>query len=420
MVREFHNTAQKTIDRYSSIKIKNDHLEKRAYGDEISIFFYSNNIPNDLSHALHCAVQLRNRWLESQFNQEVLEETDHRVELRIGIGLGKVRLEKSIWGQGVTAEGFPIAQAKRIEGKASEIAAKSKILLQATLIEPLKNIDCGIEIGEPITINVKGIGDIIVVPVEDYQELQRNYVFELKAYSTEISPEDESYLNFTAGSFESDNPYHLFFRGNEFFRENKFEEAISLYRSALEIKPDFVRGFNNLGMALRRQGKLEEAVEQYRTAIKIKPGYGFGFVNLGVVLKQLGRLDEAIRAYQRAIEINPNDPDGYNNLGAAFRRKGMFEQAVDQYKRAIDLNPDQNLFYSNLGEAYALQGKWLKTIEACQRSIELETFNDEAHFYLGMAYESTGEKNMAIEEYKKTLDINPKFIEAKERLNKLL
>ena len=419
MVREFHKTAQETIDTYSSIKIEDEQLEKRAYGDEISIFFYSNNVPTDLNHALHCAVQLRNKWLESSFNQQVLEETDHRVELRIGIGLGKVRLERSIWGQGVTAEGFPIAQAKRIEGRASEIATKSKILLQATLIEPLKNINSGLKIGEPITIDVKGIGEIIVVPVEDYQELQRKYISELNAYSKEISPEDQSYLDYTAGSFEPNNPYHLFFKGNELFHQNMLDEAVAFYRRALELQPDFVRGYNNLGMALRRQGKFEEAIDQYRTAIRIKPGYGFGFVNLGVALKQLGRLDDAIQAYHRAIEINPNDPDGYNNLCAAYRRKGMFEHAVDQYKRAIDLNPDQNLFYSNLGEAYALQGKWLKTIDACRKSIELDTFNDEAHYYLGLAYENSDQKNGAIEEYKKAIEVNPEYTEARDRLAEL-
>ncbi len=43
----------------------------------------------------------------------------------------------------------------------------------------------------------------------------------------------------------------------------KHEEAIASYTKALQIKPDFAKAHNNLGIALKDLGKHEEAIASY-------------------------------------------------------------------------------------------------------------------------------------------------------------
>lgn len=62
-------------------------------------------------------------------------------------------------------------------------------------------------------------------------------------------------------------------------------------------------------------------------------------------------------------------------------------------------------------------GNYDRAIEDIGEVVRLYPRLDFAHFYLGVAFEKKGEKVRAIQEFKKTLEINPNYQEAKERLN---
>ena len=64
--------------------------------------------------------------------------------------------------------------------------------------------------------------------------------------------------------------------GNALSAERKIEEAISHYKMAIKLKPDFALAHNNLGSALVAEGKNEEAISHYKMAIKLKPDYAEG------------------------------------------------------------------------------------------------------------------------------------------------
>jgi tetratricopeptide (TPR) repeat protein len=49
------------------------------------------------------------------------------------------------------------------------------------------------------------------------------------------------------------------------------EEAITHYREALRIQPDYAEAHYSLANALARQGELEEAELHYQEAVRIRP-----------------------------------------------------------------------------------------------------------------------------------------------------
>src|SRR5436190_23352452 len=62
----------------------------------------------------------------------------------------------------------------------------------------------------------------------------------------------------------------------------------------------------NLGIALKEQGKLDEAVTAYRQAISINPDYVEVHLNLGNALQERGKLDDALASYDRALAMKPD------------------------------------------------------------------------------------------------------------------
>jgi tetratricopeptide (TPR) repeat protein len=71
---------------------------------------------------------------------------------------------------------------------------------------------------------------------------------------------------------------------------------------AVELQPDFVGAWNNLGTVLFHLGRPEEALAAYRRALALDPGYADAHYNVADVLDDLGRGLEASshwRAYLR-------------------------------------------------------------------------------------------------------------------------
>ena len=76
-------------------------------------------------------------------------------------------------------------------------------------------------------------------------------------------------------------------------------------------------------IALVAEGKNEEAISHYKMAIKLNPDYANAHNNLGNALVAEGKNEEAISHYKMAIKLNPDSPKHINNLGNALLRGRM-------------------------------------------------------------------------------------------------
>jgi tetratricopeptide (TPR) repeat protein len=158
--------------------------------------------------------------------------------------------------------------------------------------------------------------------------------------------------------------------------QGKLDEAVTCYRQALVLKPDYPEAHNNLGAALMAQGKRDEAVACYRQALVLRPDFAEAHNNMGNVLRSLGRLKEARDYFEKAIRLAPKNPAFYFSLAASkqFAVGDPHLTAIQELAQDIGhLNAEQQIYLCfALGKAladvkqheqafhYLLQGNALK------------------------------------------------------------
>jgi tetratricopeptide (TPR) repeat protein len=119
----------------------------------------------------------------------------------------------------------------------------------------------------------------------------------------------------------------------------RYQEAIPLFKKAIQLNPGSANAYNNLGAALVHLGEYEEAVKQYQLSIKLDPYYFKAYCNLGGLLAKMGHYPEALEALKSTIQINPDYFEAYQNLASTYQRMGKLEEIIPLLQAYLKRNP---------------------------------------------------------------------------------
>ena len=97
-------------------------------------------------------------------------------------------------------------------------------------------------------------------------------------------------------------------RGIELAGAQKFNDAISDFRSALSYDQHNANARYNLGTALFDAGQLNEALVEAERALALNPASADAYHLKGKLLALQGRLDESIASLETAVQLRPEDP----------------------------------------------------------------------------------------------------------------
>ncbi len=172
------------------------------------------------------------------------------------------------------------------------------------------------------------------------------------------------------------NPEAYFMFGMNFKEMGDTARAINSFQEAVEIDPDLVDGWINLGQlhaaingSLAGQffdnaievdttnvtaysakadylwGREDRrgALELYRTAARIDPQYEEAHYNAGLVLMELDSVEQAYQEFDITLNVDPLHVQAYFFRGYAAEQLGRAGQARSDYEHALRLAPDYEL-----------------------------------------------------------------------------
>jgi tetratricopeptide (TPR) repeat protein len=218
------------------------------------------------------------------------------------------------------------------------------------------------------------------------------------------------------------------------------DQAIAICRRAIDRNPqDRLAPYHRLGLVLRAQGKPDEAIAVYRQAIEARPEESsryLGDINetlrepktvvaapqdfdecmaLATALVQQNKLGEAVTAYRQAAQLasNPNLAAGvYFQLGSALSRQQKRPDAIAAYLRAVDLDPTKHGAAAYIGLGLLLRD-WGKPDEAAASLGKAIEINDPgqntvvAHRLLGEILMKLNKLDEAALAFNKVIELKP-------------
>jgi tetratricopeptide (TPR) repeat protein len=175
----------------------------------------------------------------------------------------------------------------------------------------------------------------------------------------------------------------------------------------------------NRGLAYQAMGDRDQAITNYRVASDLKPDYGDALNNLGNLLLNAGAAGEAEDCYRRLVTLNPNNPAAHNNLGVVVLRRGAAHEAMTAFRVAIRLHPDYSEAHNGLGTTLLMLARFSEARESFVNSLRLKPDDAQTHCNMGLAHGGTGRFDKAISSFREALRLQPAYVEANVNLGNM-
>ncbi|XP_006888231.1 PREDICTED: RNA polymerase II-associated protein 3 isoform X2 [Elephantulus edwardii] len=255
-------------------------------------------------------------------------------------------------------------------------------------------------------------------------------------------------------------------KGNKYFKQGKYNEAIECYTKGMDADPYNPVLPTNRASAYFRLRKFAVAESDCNLAIALNRNYTKAYARRGAARFALQKLEYAKKDYEKVLELEPNNFEATNELrkinqaltpkeispsketdkvvkstegeknqiegqqlkqqaisekdmGNGFFKEGKYERAIECYTRGIAADGTNALLPANRAMAYLKIEKYEEAEKDCTQAILLDGSYSKAFARRGTARTFLGKLNEAKQDFETVLLLEPGNKQAVTELSKI-
>ena len=176
------------------------------------------------------------------------------------------------------------------------------------------------------------------------------------ANALRIELSDEESMMISSSQTESIEAYDYYIKGRQLsysYENFKRDEAIQLYKKAIEIDPKYAlpyAGISRVRMSQRSMQGMDlefskmaiiEAEKNAKKAVELGPNEAEVHFALGFFYNQTQKYNEAFSSFNTAIMLNPSHAHAHDEIGDVYLYNyGDFDRAIIWYNKALKRDPE--------------------------------------------------------------------------------
>jgi len=165
--------------------------------------------------------------------------------------------------------------------------------------------------------------------------------------------------------------------------------------------------------------KYEDAVAQFTSAIGLEPSNSDYYSARANAYEKLNKYTEAYADYEKALVFKPKDADAVISLGRVCNKLNKFEEALALLNRASALDRRNALIYPEKIKTLISLGKFDQALKVSDTALLIKE-EPLDYFYRGEIYEDMNNDVLAKKELEKAISKDKKYMEPRLELAELL
>ena len=195
-------------------------------------------------------------------------------------------------------------------------------------------------------------------------------------------------------------------------RQEHFQEAVPLYRKALDLGPDVPGLRLNLGLALFKGGNLKEAIQEFSLLLKKQPGDQKLTTLIGMAHYGLAQYSEAVPYLKEAAARDTQSLNLQLALAHSCLWSRQFQCVLDAYHQILTLNPDSAEADMLAGEALDEMKDNEGSVKMFRAAVKADPKEPNVHFALGYLLWTQKKYPEAMSEFHAELANDPEHVQA--------
>jgi len=131
--------------------------------------------------------------------------------------------------------------------------------------------------------------------------------------------------------------------GTVYDKLNRFDDVVRVMETAIKLDPHHADALNYLGYSYAERGvKIDQALSLTKQAVALKPSNGYYVDSLAWALFKSGLLTESLTEMKRAVALAGDDPVLYEHLGDIYAQQRNLSEAREAWLHALELDPSNN------------------------------------------------------------------------------
>lgn len=192
----------------------------------------------------------------------------------------------------------------------------------------------------------------------------------------------------------------------------RVDEALDLFRKAIQLDPQFAMAHARLGYTYSvTAGKSAEGKPHLEKAFSLAGGLTERdrlYVTAWYAIAQED-FQEAIAVYRRILDEYPGEISGYVSLARLLRGEGQINEALAVLQKGKAIDPGWGDIHNLLSGVYFQLGRKDQSVASARRYVELAPSEPNTHDTLGLIYQRAGQYPEALASYRQALQLKPDF-----------
>jgi tetratricopeptide (TPR) repeat protein len=131
--------------------------------------------------------------------------------------------------------------------------------------------------------------------------------------------------------------------GTVYDKLNRFDDVVRVMETAIKLDPHHADALNYLGYSYAERGvKIDQALSLTKQAVALKPSNGYYVDSLAWALFKSGLVTEALTEMKHAVALAGDDPVLYEHLGDIYAKQRNLSDARESWLHALELDPSNN------------------------------------------------------------------------------
>ena len=172
--------------------------------------------------------------------------------------------------------------------------------------------------------------------------------------------------------------------GAEALLDGNLEQAEQALTLAVDLDPDFNKALNNLGVYYLRTGRADDAVAMFRGALERDPADVALMTNLARALQTKGQTQEASELLAQLDEVSQTSPFYFIYRGEMALGDGDTTKALEFMREALRRDSEVPEVHVGLVKVYLALGEMDKARHHLERALRLDATNQEARRFAVM------------------------------------